>query len=105
GGYMVLSHRVNREERNQINRVLVDLSVLLARKDPADEVPKALHAIEVGRLAAGNTLQLPHDPQQGYVFEVHGLLPSTATEGPGPMADTLPCIWIQAAGAPPWPNW
>ena len=78
GRYMVLSHRVNREERNQINRVLVDLSVLLARKDPADEVPKALHAIEVGRLAARNALYLPHDPQQGHVIDVHSQPPSPA---------------------------
>jgi hypothetical protein len=52
--YMVLSHRVDGEERKQINRV--DLSVLLAGKDRADEVPKALHAIEVGRLAARDTV-------------------------------------------------
>ena len=38
---MVFGHRVDSKERNQINRVLVDLSVLLAGKDPADEVPKA----------------------------------------------------------------
>src|SRR5262249_14804520 len=74
--YMVLSHRVDGEERNQINRVLVDLPVLLAGKDRADELPEALHVIEVGRLAARDAVYLSHDPQQGHTIEVHSQPPS-----------------------------
>src|SRR5262249_19744369 len=78
--YMVLTHRVHGDERKQINRFLVDLSVLLAGKDRADVLPEALHAIEVGRLAARDVLQLTHDPQQGYVIEVHCQPPSPTAE-------------------------
>jgi hypothetical protein len=45
---MVLSHRINREERNQINRILIDLSVLLAGKDHADEVLKRFMPLKSG---------------------------------------------------------
>jgi hypothetical protein len=45
---MVLTHRVHGEEQKQINRVLVDLSVLLAGKDRADVLPEALMPLKSG---------------------------------------------------------
>ena len=67
GRHMVLAHRVHVEERKQLVRALV------VGKDRAEVLPEAPHAVEVGRLAARDVMQLPNDSQQGYVIEVHDI--------------------------------
>ena len=67
---MVLTHRVHGDQREQLTRALV------MGKDRAKVLPKTLHALEGGRLAAWGVRQLPHDPRQGSVIGVHDQCPA-----------------------------